>query len=256
MELKDLTKEQKKIITDKYEALEPKLIELALYVDPLNGYEYVDLGEAGIWAKYPIGVTEWNEESLDKIKYFQWGDTVGYTKSQVGVDKEFSYSHKDYKFSGNRPLNYGDPQLTKYCTNAKYGENKTFTDNLTVLLPEDDACTVNMGGNWRMPTKEDFEKLMSSKTTNNYHDNYNGVPGLTGVSFHSKSDYSKHIFLPTSGYCADGSVKDEGAIFFWSSSLNVSSSNSAYNLKIYIDYYTTYNYRYYGYPIIGILNSN
>ena len=28
-----------------------------------NGYDYVDMGEAGIWAKYPIGISEWTSET-------------------------------------------------------------------------------------------------------------------------------------------------------------------------------------------------
>lgn len=38
-------------------------------VDPYNGHEYVDMGEAGIWAKYPIGVTNWKTAFKD-VKYF------------------------------------------------------------------------------------------------------------------------------------------------------------------------------------------
>ena len=45
--------------------------------------------------------------------------------------------------------------MTKYCTDSSYGT----VDNKTTLDPEDDAATQIMGGDWRMPTTDEFQEL-------------------------------------------------------------------------------------------------
>ena len=54
-------------------------------------------------------------------------------------------------------------KLTKYCTDANYGDNG-FTDNKTTLDPEDDAAHVNWGGGWRMPTAAEVDELIDNCT--------------------------------------------------------------------------------------------
>ena len=247
-----LTNKEKECIHNCYVEIQPTLIESITNhcgcCDPYNGYEYVDMGEAGIWAKYPIGVSEWNSDSLNQIKYFAWGETEGYTASQVGVDKIFDWS--DYK--------WGDVynHMTKYCSNSQYGKDG-FTDDLTVLLPEDDACTVNMGGNWRMPTKEEFQTLYNL-CNNKWVTDYNGVDGLNGRLFTLKTDESKQLFFPASGNCGGGSVYNVGSDGrFYSSSLYVSKPCNGFYL-----YFNSVNgnpdngvYRCYGYPVVGILGT-
>ena len=145
-----LTDEQKECINNCYSNLHPTLVEKALtgcdcceqedeVINLHNGYEYVNMGESGMWSKYPIGLTEWNEDWKDNIKYFEWGGIEGYTKPQVGVDKQFDFDYADYKWCDGSIRT-----MTKYCSNSEYGKNG-FTDDLTVLLPEDDACVQNMG---------------------------------------------------------------------------------------------------------------
>ncbi|MCH5166938.1 MAG: hypothetical protein J1F35_03510 [Erysipelotrichales bacterium] len=217
---------------------------------PTNGYEYVDMGEAGIWAKYPIGVSEWDSNWKDNIKYFQWGDIEGYTASQVGVNKEFSSDWSDYK--------WGDlyDHITKYCTDSEYGKDG-FTDNLTTLLPEDDACVQNMGGNWRMPTTDEFQTLYNLCSTE-WVTNYNGVSGLNGRLFKLETDESKQLFFPASGCCEDG-VGDVGSWGdFYSSSLSISSPSKGLYLAFGSDriYPNTDYFRFAGYPIVGFLDSS
>ena len=105
-----------------------------------NGIEYevVDLGFGTLWAKCNVGA----ETETDYGLYFQWGDTQGYTADQVGTDNDFTWN--DYK--------YGTYDVTD---NVNYGMTKyNGTDGKTVLDLEDDAARANMGGEWRMATKE------------------------------------------------------------------------------------------------------
>ena len=109
-------------------------------------HEYVDLGLPSglLWATCNVGATS----PEDYGDYFAWGET----------------QPKDtYEWSTYQYCNGSYNTLTKYCSNSSYGYNG-FTDNLTTLLPEDDAATANWGGNWRMPTKEEFQELYNNTT--------------------------------------------------------------------------------------------
>ena len=65
--------------------------------------------------------------------------------------------------------------LTKYCNNPDYGYNG-YIDNLTTLLPEDDAATANWGDGWCMPTYDQWLELKQNTTL--YWTAQNGVNGM------------------------------------------------------------------------------
>ena len=104
-----------------------------------NGHEYVEIG--GIkWATMNIGANSVTDTGL----YFQWGDTQGYTASQVGNGSGQKYfGWADYKY-GDGTSSPGAEGMTKYNS----------TDGKTVLEAADDAAVANWGGSWRMPTTE------------------------------------------------------------------------------------------------------
>ena len=144
-----------------------------------SNHEYVDLGlpSATLWATCNIGANS-PEEYGD---YFAWGETQ---------PKEI-YDWSTYQYSNGG--DWDNPNLTKYCTNSSYGYNG-FTDNLTTLLPEDDAATVNWGADWRMPSPEECEELYEN--TSHTWTTLNGVNGrlFTGPNGNS-------LFLPAAGSC-------------------------------------------------------
>ena len=96
--------------------------------DPYGGHEYVEIG--GIkWATMNIGANSVTDYGL----YFQWGDTQGYTASQVGSGEGQKYfGWADYKY-GNGTSSPDATGMTKY--NA--------TDGLTTLEAVDDAAVAN-----------------------------------------------------------------------------------------------------------------
>ena len=184
--------------------------------------EYVDLGlkSGTLWAKCNIGA----ENETDYGVYFQWGDISGVSGSLVG-----KYSDKNYSWATYKYCNGSYNTLTKYNTSTSYGENP---DNITVLETVDDAATQIMGGDWRMPTSDEFYELLSG-TTNEWVTNYNDT-GVSGRKFTSKTDESKYIFIPAAGYCRNGSVDRVGSGgYVWSSSLSTSSPNNAWSLYFY-----------------------
>jgi len=153
-----------------------------------------------------VGATSITDYGL----YFQWGDTSGYTASQVGSGTGKKYfGWADYKYSNNGGSDASD--MTKYNS----------TDNLTTLEASDDAATVNMGSGWRMPKEADFNAL-SAATTNAWVTDYQGS-GVNGRLFTDKNDSSKVLFFPAAGFCYDGSVDNVGSYgYCWSSSLSTS----------------------------------
>ena len=170
-------------------------------------YEYVDLGLSVKWAKCNVGA----EKETDAGLYFAWGETTGYTASQVGTDKQFSLS--DYKY-----WNSSSSNLTKYYQ----------SDGKTVLESTDDAAAQIMGGDWRMPTETEIQELLSN--TNKEWTQVNGVNGYKFTS--NKEGYQNNsIFIPAAGYCTNGSVGIVGyGGLVWSSSLDASDPEYAWYL--------------------------
>ena len=158
--------------------------------------EYVDLGLPSglLWATSNVG-TFIPEGYGD---YFAWGETT--TKSTYNW---ITYQHCNASYN----------TLTKYCDDSSYGYNG-FTDNLTTLLPEDDAATANWGGNWRMPTKAEFEELYNN-TTNEW----TTLNGVNGMLFTASTGNS--LFLPAAGWRDFSSLYGAGSGGdYWSSSLD------------------------------------
>ena len=182
-----------------------KPYDVLYYIKPLGSvnlitiprYTAVDLGlPSGLkWAKCNIGA----DKETDYGKYFQWGDTVGYT----------DVSHSTWSTcpgnGGNSAYN-ADSIAAWDAANLSNG----------ILKPEVDTATVNMGGNWKMPTKEDCRELFE-----NTNHEYAVINDVAGRKFSHKTDPSKYIFLPFAGFASEGSFEYRGVEGdIWSSSVD------------------------------------
>ena len=134
----------------------------------------VDLGlPSGLmWRKYNVGA---NSE-YEKGNYYAWGETV--TKQKYDIT-----TYKWVEIIGEK---------TDY---TKYNE----TDKLTLLQPEDDAATANLGNNYRTPTVKEWEELLAECTWE--------VATTTNKNNKTVIDYWKvvgpngnFIILPSAGY--------------------------------------------------------
>jgi hypothetical protein len=149
--------------------------------------------------------------------YFAWGET----------QPKSSYSWSNYQYChGN------ENTLIKYCFSPIYGYNG-FTDNLITLLPEDDAATANWGGDWRTPTREEWQELYNS--TSYSWITLNGVKGRILIASNGNS-----LFLPAAGYLNDNDNSSLYSVgfsgYYWSSSLNTYVyPNRAWNSYYYSD---------------------
>ena len=170
-----------------------------------NGYDYVDLGlpSGTLWAVCNIGA----DTPEGYGKYFAWGETQS---------KDYYY-WSTYKYCSGE----GRITLTKYCCDSVYGYNG-YTDNLTVLLPEDDAAKVNWGNGWRMPTKEEWQELNNNTTSI-----WTTQSGVNGRLFTASNGNS--LFLPAAGRCWCNEFDNAGCDgFFLSSSLDMRDPSCAW----------------------------
>ena len=192
----------------------------------LHENDYVDLGLPSglLWATCNVGASM----AEDYGDYFAWGETQ---------PKDY------YDWSTYQYCNGSNNTLTKYCTNANFGYNG-YVDNLTTLLPEDDAATTNWGDGWRMPTEEEWEELLNNTTVT--WTTQNGVSGRLFTASNGNS-----LFLPAAGYRNYGNLLDAGSCgYYWSSSLYTDDPGSAWCFIFYSDYYDMYvNYRRCGFTV-------
>ena len=183
----------------------------------------VQLWDGGpYWATTNIGA----EKPEDYGYYFWWGDTVGYKRennkwvASDGSNSNFSFTE------GTTPT---------YNKNIATLKNGWITAD-GVLAPEHDAARKQWGGDWRMPTKQEFDDLNSKCDWV-----WTSTNGIYGYIVRGKGDYSsKSIFLPCAGVGDGTSLNVAGSRgLYWSS---VPYSNSA--LACYLCFYSSYHYTY------------
>ena len=178
-------------------------------------YNYVEIG--GIkWATMNIGASSETDIGL----YFQWGDTDGYSSSQVGSGSgQKSFKWADYKY-GNGTNSPGASGMSKY--NSKDGK--------TTLEDNDDASKVILKGSWRLPTQEEFQTLISS-TTRSWKSNYNST-GIKGMLLTSKADSNIKLFFPIGGFAYDNGISSSNSDGFYLSSTLASNKTEEISLQI------------------------
>lgn len=148
----------------------------------------IDLGLSVKWATYNVGAIRPEE----KGNLFQW----------AGTEAKW--------VSGGPYYNVG---YTKYTSKANY-----------VLEPMDDAASAIWGGEWRMPTYEEWKELLEGCTWT-WTDSYRGK-GIAGmiVSSNVEGYEGKSIFLPSVGYQDDSRrIENEKEGYYWSSSLKITN---------------------------------
>lgn len=179
------------------------IISEKLSFQTANRPEMIDLGLSVKWRSWNLGASSPPERG----DFYAWGENQ--TQSFYG------WSWKSYKWSqGNENI------LIKYNTDPNMGN----VDNITKLQNEDDVAHTQLGGLWRMPTKEEYQELLDN-CTREY------IPNI-GVKFTSKKNgYSDQwiLFPPSGCYTERNYIQDTsgGSGFYWSSSLDVNKPMNA-----------------------------
>lgn len=142
-------------------------------VGDLTSEAYVDLGLSVKWASCNLGA----KTPTGNGNYYSWGETKA---------KSF------YDWSTYMWCNGSEKQFTKYCSNPSYGK----VDKKIILDTEDDAAHVNLGGQWRIPTHEEWSELIEKCEWQ--------IVRIDGVQyFHAQSTVKgytdKYIIIPLGG---------------------------------------------------------
>ena len=176
----------------------------------LSSEPLVDLGLSVKWASCNLGASKPTEYG----GYYQWAGT-----------KDVSDIYLEMSNCPYHTGSYNNTGFTKYNTIESYGT----VDDKTVLESMDDAAAVALGGEWRMPTDEEWMEL---RNTDNCSWTWTTIDGVNGYKVQSKkSGYTDNwIFLPAAGIRDFGKfLVNEGSNgYYWSSSLYISKPNNAY----------------------------
>ena len=132
------------------------------------------------------------------FRFFQWSTCPFYVSGGEKESYSIAYSQTTVKLSKYVPID----------KDRVWGGEDDTPDNLTELLPEDDAAHLMLGEGWRIPTRAEMQHLISNSTRTLYEgDNkYNGVNGMMLTS----NTTGNSIFLPSAGWHGNGYVSDLG----------------------------------------------
>ena len=164
----------------------------------ISAQEAIDLGLPVMWASLNLGA-----KSIDDFgEYYAWGEL----EPKTG---EYSFTESNYRFSKPGESSW-EWIVTKY--------NKDDQKKTLELL--DDAAQVKLGGNWRMPTKEEYEMLVNTSFLQWKWTTLNGVNGYKITS--KRAGYEGNwIFIPAAGAYRRDSLEDKNSVGrYWTSSLS------------------------------------
>lgn len=164
-----------------------------------DGVEAVDLGLSVKWANMNVGA----QKPSGYGTYFAWGETKPKDYYSWGT---YIWSEKNTQF------------LTKYST----------LDKRSRLVPQDDAAHVNLGGDWRMPTVEEFDELVNP---DNCTWEWITQDGINGYKVTGKRT-GNSIFLPITGFRYYGETQFRAINgIYWTSSLYTFNPNKVWCLE-------------------------
>ena len=152
--------------------------------------EAVDLGLSVLWASYNVGATS----PFEPGGLYGWGDPTG--------------THIEQGWASGGPNYIADPEEWM----AIYG-GVDAPDNISGTSL--DIAHIQWGGDWRMPTAEEFEELYTKCK-------FELLPlnGIRGLKFTGPNGNS--IFLPVTGHRQAGIISRDRA-YYWTSNLHEDS---------------------------------
>lgn len=180
-----------------------------------NGYEYVDLGLSVKWATCNIGADVPEQYG----SFYAWGETE---EKDTYLWETYQHNTKGNSYwEGCKKYQVADGQ-----TRGIWYDGNTFVgDGIETLESCDDVATQKWGDGWRLPTKEEFEELLTQCTwkwvSNGYKKGY------------EISRMGRSIFIPTAGCEFGDSYYGTGSYgYYWTSCLTSFYTNCAYSLYI------------------------
>lgn len=152
--------------------------------------EYMTPGAVQLWANGPYWATcnIGAKNIADHGMYFSWASIEG-----LDDIEEITPTKENPSYDG-KLRNGASFHDRLYYTNSDAGKVDIENISGNVLY---DAARANWGGDWRMPTYQEYCDLVAN-TNYQWTEDYEGT-GIPGGVFTSKTDPTKSIFLPTGG---------------------------------------------------------
>ena len=190
---------------------------------------------------YPEGSYFYASNNL--TLYAQWRNQPlsGSENGYMWVDLGLSVKWATENIGGTYVESYGDYYEWGATSYSPWGSY--YTGSYTTLPISRDAANVVMGGDWRMPTKEEVQELIDNCTWT-----AEVIYGVSGYRVQSKVN-SNSIFIPKAGYYQNNSGNSTG--WYWTSTYY--SSQEAYVLRLSTDVKVTTDVKSYGNSIRAVL---
>lgn len=180
--------------------------------------QFVDLGLTVNWATFNVGASQPQEYG----DFYAWGET----------DAKDRFYWATYKYNVGEYDEDNLSSLTKYCPKSGFGYNG-YTDTPSLLDLSDDVAHAKWGGNWRLPTSNEFKELRDS--CNWEWTTLNGVKGFK-VTSKVAGFTEQSIFLPAAGYKSGSKIFNScPTVNYWTSSLYAKWPYFSYCITYHFD---------------------
>lgn len=193
----------------------------------ISGHEYVDLGlpSKTVWATCNVGAQCAEEYG----NFYAWGETKGTENGKENFSWDtYSLPNDTVVLDVTSRSGYrGDASRQIFhCLTGRYR-------NVSSLLPEDDAATVNWGEGWTTPSLEQWNELRDTSLCL-WKQEKNGYRITSKIN-------ARSIFLPSCGvYAGDDvpktfhingdSIRYEG--FYWSATQSLQNQKNQNNIPL------------------------
>ena len=198
----------------------------------------MDLGlPSGLkWAKCNLGASKPSESG----DFYAWGETAPKAEYSLATYKWMQAGKSEWKYITKYTIADGKTEGIWYDSSGNF-----IGDGKTTLAAANDAATANLGSPWRMPTVDEFMKLINNCTWT-----WTTQDGVEGYQVNGPNGNA--IFLPIAGYYRGtlGLIEHGATGRYWSSSLHTDVSQSAHYL--FFDSHEHNRYGYYrncGFPV-------
>ena len=205
-----------------------------------GGGTYEEGTEATLTATPNVGYcfVKWNDDNTDNPRKLSVMSDLEFTAifdyAVSGVENNLEYvdlglsvKWATCNVGATKPEKYGNYYAWgETTTKIDYQESSyTYTGTPSVLPLDKDAAAVNMGGTWRMPTKDEWQELKDNCTWTWEMSNDKGGYRITSKT----NGYS--IYLPAAGGYFNTLLYGTGTYgAYCSSSLNTENPSTAYGI--------------------------